>query len=152
MAAFEQNVDTKLITAIKKAADFHGHLGPFLVIGVRMGCIGIRELGAKRNDEKVRVTAMTKSSVPFSCVLDGIQMTTRCTIGNRKLRLRGSSNIVARFELQNGGQVTVRVNPTTVDRLKNALLAENSSPGEVRRLAMVIASMPEEELFVIERK
>ena len=152
MATFERDVDTKLMTVIKRAADFHGHLGPFLVIGVRMGLIGIRELGAKRNEEKLHVTAMVKPSVPFSCVVDGIQMATHCTIGNRKLRLRGSLNIAAKFELQNGGRVTVRVNPATFDRIKNGLLAEKSSPEEVRKLAETIASMPQEELFTIEGK
>lgn len=152
MATFEQNVDTKLMTLIKKAANFHGHLGPFLVIGVRMGLIGIRGLGAKRNDEELHVTAMTKPSVPFSCVVDGIQVATHCTIGNRKLRLRSSSSIAARFELQSGGQVTVRVNPATFDRLKNRLLAEESSPEEVRKLVEIIASMPEEGLFITEGK
>lgn len=152
MATFEQNVDTKLITVIKKAANFHGHLGPFLVIGVRMGLIGIRELGTKRNDKELHVTAMTKPSVPFSCVVDGIQVATHCTIGNKKLRLRSSSSIATKFELQNGGQVTVRFNPATFDRLKNGLLAEESSPEEVRKLAETIASMPEKELFIIEGK
>jgi len=152
MATFEQNVDTKLMTVIKRAADFHGHLGPFLVIGVRMGLIGIRKLGAKRNDEELHVTAMVKPSVPFSCVIDGVQVATHCTIGNKKLRLRFSSRISARFELHNRGQVTVRVNPATFDRLKNWLLAEESSPEKVRKLAEIIASMPEEELFIIEGK
>ena len=117
-----------------------------------MGLIGIRKLGAKRNDEKLRVTAMAKRSVPFSCVVDGIQVATHCTIGNRKLRLRGSSSIAAKFELQNRGQVTVRVNPATFDRLKDGLLAEEASPVEVRKLAVIIASMPDEELFIIEGK
>ena len=137
---------------LRKAEEFHGHLGPFLVLGVKMGLLGVRELGAKEDAEKLRVTVMSKYSVPFSCVIDGIQVATHCTIGNRKLRLRFSSSISARFELQNGGQVTVRVNPATFGRLKNGLLAEESSPEEVRKLVEIIASMPEEELFIIEGK
>lgn len=152
MATFEQNVDTKLMTVIKEAANFHGHLGPFLVMGVRMGLIGMRKLGAKTNEEKLHVIAMVKPSVPFSCVVDGIQVATHCTIGNKKLRLRGSSSIAVRFELQNEGQVTVRVNPATFGRLKSGLLAEESSPEKVRKLVAIIASMPEKELFMIEGK
>jgi len=33
-----RSVDTELMDVIDKAAEFHGHLGPFLVIGVRMVC------------------------------------------------------------------------------------------------------------------
>ena len=145
-------MDTELTPIIKKAADFHGHLGPFLVMGVRMGLIGVRELGARGNDEQLRVTAMTRDFTPFSCVRDGIQVATKCTIGNKKLRLRNSSGTAAKFELQNGGQVTVIVNPTAFDRLKNELLSENVPPEEVRKLAQLVAAIPEEELFIIRRK
>jgi len=145
-------MDTELTPIIKKAADFHGHLGPFLVMGVRMGLIGVRELGARGNDEQLRVTAMTRDFTPFSCVRDGIQVATKCTIGNKKLRLSSSSGIAAKFELQNKEQLTVIVNPTAFDRLKNKLLSENVPPEEVRQLAHLVASMPEEELFIIRRK
>ena len=141
----------KLNVVLRKAEEFHGHLGPFLVLGVRMGLIGVRELGAKGNKE-LRVTAMVKDSPPFSCVIDGIQVTTKCTIGNKKLRLRSSSGIEAKFELPSREQVTVAVNPASFDKLKNELLAENVSSEEVRKLAQLVASMPEEELFIIRRK
>ena len=145
-------MDTELAPTMKKAVDFHGHLGPFLVIGVRMGLIGVRELGVKGNEEMLHVTAMLKYSVPFSCVVDGIQVATKCTIGNRKLRLRSSSGIAARFELQRGEQVTVAVDPTAFEKLKKELLSENVPPEEVRKLAHLLASMPEEELFIIRRR
>ena len=150
MATFKQ--EHKLDTILKKAAEFHGHLGPFLVIGVRMGLIGIRELKAKENDNKLRVTAMLKYHVPFSCVIDGIQVATKCTIGNQKLKLIDSPEIAAEFELQQIEKVTVTVNPTTFSRLKNRLLSENVSQEETQKLASMIASMPEEELFTIENK
>ncbi len=148
----KQNRIEELDVILKKAEEFHGHLGPFLVLGVRIGLIGVRELGTKGNEEKLRVTALLKYSVPFSCVIDGIQVATKCTIGNKKLRLRKASEIAAKFELQNEEQLTVIVNPATFDRLKNELLAENVPPEKVRQLAQFVASMPEEELFIIRRK
>ncbi|MFQ6080771.1 MAG: FmdE family protein [Candidatus Bathyarchaeia archaeon] len=153
MATSGQGQKQDLNEPLREAGKFHGHLGPFLAIGTRMGLIGIRELRTKKNKEGMRVTVMLKYSVPFSCVIDGIQVVTNCTMGNKKLRLRrGSSEIAARFEFQNGGQVTVKVNPATFDRLKNGLLAEESSPEDVRKLVEIVASMPEEELFIIEGK
>jgi len=119
---------------------------------VRMGLIGLRELRVKRNEKKLRATAMLEYSVPFSCVIDGIQVATKCTIGNKKLRLRSSSGITARFELQRGEQVTVAVNPAAFEELKNEFLVENVPPEEVRKLAQLVASMPEEELFIIRRR
>lgn len=142
----------ELTKIIDKATDLHGHLGPFLVIGVRLGLIGIRELGLEKNDEKLHVTAMLKNSVPFSCVLDGIQVTTKCTMGNKRIRLKSSPGIAAKFELLTGRHVTVEVKPTAFERLKNELLRENVSSEEVQRLARTVASMPEEELFIIGSK
>ena len=143
---------SKFKATIEKAMDFHGHLGPFLVIGVRMGLIGVRELEAKENDDKLRVTAMLKYSIPFSCVIDGIQVATKCTTGNQKLKLINSQGIAAEFELQEGDKVTVAVNPTTFNRLRGSLLSENIPPEEVCKLAQMVASMPEEELFIIGSK
>jgi len=145
-------VTSKFKATIEKAMDFHGHLGPFLVIGVRMGLIGVRELEAKENDDKLRVTAMLKYSIPFSCVIDGIQVATKCTTGNQKLKLINSQGIAAEFELQEGDKVTVAVNPTTFNRLRGSLLSENIPPEEVCKLAQMVASMPEEELFIIGSK
>lgn len=143
-------MDTELVPIIKKAADFHGHLGPFLVMGVRMGLIGVRELGVKGNDEKLRVTVMSKYSVPFSCVIDGIQVATKCTVGNKKLRVKNSSGIAAKFELQNRRCVSVAVNPVAFNKLKNKL-PEKVSSEELQELAQLVISIPEEELFKVGR-
>ena len=152
MVAFEKGKKGELETILRKAVEFHGHLGPFVVIGARMGLIGVRELGAKRNDERLRVTAWLKDSVPFSCVIDGIQVATNCTIGNKKLRLRNSSGIAARFKLRNEKQVTFGVHPAIFERMKDKFLSENVPTSEMHELAQIAASMPEDEMFIIEGK
>jgi len=146
------NEKSALDEKIAEAVNFHGHFGPFLVIGVRMGIIGMRELGLKsNNDEKLQVTAHLKYSIPISCIVDGLQVTTKCTIGNQKLKLVDSSNIVAKFALHDRRKVTVAVNPTIYAKLKSQLLSEQKSPTEVENLAQQIASMPERDLFLIRR-
>jgi formylmethanofuran dehydrogenase subunit E len=152
MATLERNVDAELMFIVERAAEFHGHLGPFLVIGVRIGLIGLRELGIEKNDGNLHITAMLRDSVPFSCTIDGIQVSTRCTTGNQKLKLIDSQGIAAEFELPHREKLTVAVNPTTFNRLKGSLLSENVSPEETQKLALLVASMPEEELFIIGRK
>jgi len=146
---FERNQKLELDAVLRKAEDFHGHLGPFLVIGVRMGLVGVRELGVNKNDG-LQVTAMTQPFIPFSCVIDGIQVATHCTIGNKKLRLKDSSRISASFKFSDEKQVIVTVNPTMLERLKGKLLSKDISSEEAQKLAENVASMPEEELFIIE--
>jgi len=147
----KQTQKQELATLVRKAAEFHGHLGPFLVIGARIELIGLRELGIEKNDGNLRITAMLRNSVPFSCAIDGIQVATKCTLGNQKLKLIDSPGIAAEFELQHGEKMTVAVNPTTFNRLRSRLL-EDVPPEETRKLAWKVASMPEGELFIIGRK
>lgn len=136
---------------IEKAVDFHGHLGPFLVLGIRMGFIGLRELEVKKGNPKLRVTMITKPSVPFSCVIDGIQATTRCTIGNRKLKLQDSSgNISAKFKLLNGKIVAVTLNPAKQQELET-LVSKHVSSQEIEKIAGNIILTSERELFKVEK-
>lgn len=141
----------ELDVILNRAEEFHGHLGPFLVLGVRMGFIGVRETQTKENNRDLHVTAMVRNSVPFSCVIDGIQMATRCTVGNKKLEIRKSLGVAAKFENQNR-KVIVRLNPTGLEELRERVPSEDASSEEIRRLAHMVASIPEEELFIIERK
>ncbi len=152
MALGKQTQKQELAALVGKATEFHGHLGPFLVIGVRMGLIGFRELGIEKNEGNLRITAMLKNSVPFSCTIDGIQVATKCTIGNRKLRFIDSPGIASEFELPHRSKVTVAVNPATFSRLKRELLSKNVSSEDTQKLAWKVASMPEKELFIIRSK
>jgi formylmethanofuran dehydrogenase subunit E len=135
---------------IEKAADFHGHLGPFLVIGVRMGKIAQKNLNTNIIENKLCATVKIPLATPFSCVLDGIQATTKCTIGNQKLRIENSQKeITAHFELQNSDKtIKISVNPKMVEELMNKL-SEGVSD---RELAWKIVHMPESKLFTIEKQ
>ena len=61
-----QSVDTELMDVIDKAAEFHGHRGPFLVIGVRMGLL------AKRNSRMEIQRKWKKLQQKFVlCLIEG---------------------------------------------------------------------------------
>ena len=132
---------------LKKAEEFHGHLGPFLVIGVRMGLTGLDRLKAPSAGRLI-VTASVPLRIPFSCVVDGLQITTGCTTGNRKLRLKSSMRIEAEFEREETGQkALVALNSRILRRLKTQLTNRKLHDEELRALAWDIASMSECELL-----
>jgi len=141
------NVDLQLMTILKEAEGFHGHLGPFLVIGVRAGLIGLMKLGIQKSDPKLATTVMLKNSIPFSCILDGVQIATGCTVGNKRLRLENSSSVAIIFENKNGKKVEIEVNSAALNKLIEQLSAENVEAEEVRRLGYIMASIDEHELF-----
>jgi formylmethanofuran dehydrogenase subunit E len=133
----------KLKSLIEDAEKLHGHLGPFLVIGVRMGMIAQKFL-----DKNLHATVKTPFSTPFSCVIDGIQTATTCTVGNQRLKIENSKKeIVAYFKTLNPHKtLKITVNPQTVEELMGKL-SEGVSNEE---LAWKIARKPEHELFMIE--
>lgn len=145
------NKNDNLVLEIRNAEKLHGHLGPFLVIGVRMGILAKGILNANAvESNKLRVTARLPLLTPFSCIIDGIQATTQCTVGNQKLRIENSqAQIIVYFEQQNSDNaLSIHVNPKIIDELKNRY----SKGASNEELAWEIASMPESRLFTIEER
>ena len=134
---------------IENAVRLHGHLGPFLVIGVRMGDIAEKHLDLdSKNTCKLQASIRTPLLTPFSCVIDGIQASTGCTVGNQKLRIEKSTKkISAAFRLRGSDRVMkISVNTKVAETLIEAM----SRGASVVQLAAEIAEMQEEQLFVLE--
>jgi len=53
----------------------HGHRGPFLAAGVRMGLLALRLLGS-RGFTGITAEAETGTKPPVSCLVDGLQAST----------------------------------------------------------------------------
>lgn len=155
MVRSERDRTVEMSVALKRAEEAHGHLCPFLALGVRTALIGIRELGAKAANEDLHVTLMLQNPASYPCLIDGIQVTTECTIGNKKLRFMNSSGIAAKFELPNKEPVTVAVKPPSFDaliRTMNKVMSGNATSEEFQQLVKIVVSMPEKELFIIRKK
>ncbi len=65
---------------IEEAVRFHGHLGPYLVLGILAGELAIKRLRHKKYfGLKVKVYGATQK--PKSCLIDGLQLSTGATYG-----------------------------------------------------------------------
>ena len=139
----------KLSLTIKKAEELHGHLGPFLIIGVRIGETAKRMLEVESN-EKLRATVKIPMKTPFSCILDGIQSTTQCTVGNQKLKIENSQReITVQFKLENpNNTLKIGVNQQIIEELKQKF----SQGATNQELAWKIVELPENQLFSIEKQ
>jgi formylmethanofuran dehydrogenase subunit E len=138
----------ELRSAVADGVRLHGHLGPFLIIGVRMGLVARRRFGPLTNAGcSLRVAVRVPAFTPFSCVIDGIQSSTGCMVGNQKLKVQGSRRrIVATFEVfhvDSRKTFEVQVDERLVERLIRKL-SEGVANEE---LAAQVASMPEDECF-----
>lgn len=131
------------------AVRLHGHLGPFLVIGVRMGKLANGMFGGnEEEDSKIQVTIRVPQTTPFTCTIDGIQSSTHCTIGNQRLTVRNSDGeISGSFELRNSKRiVTISLKPKVMKDLMNYF----KDGAKSEELAKKVASMSSQKLFAIE--
>ncbi len=65
---------------LDEAIRFHGHLGPWLVIGYRAGVLARSKLEPK-DFHDIRCVVRVPNKIPYSCSVDGVQASTCCTLG-----------------------------------------------------------------------
>lgn len=120
---------------------FHGHLGPNLIAGYRMGLIA-------RSDDPRKVTAKVHCGTepPDSCLIDGIQLTSCCTMGKGNIEVVGEGQFKAEFLYPDGRSVTIRVRDEALRRMREGLDHDNEEQRSID-----VLEMPEDELFEITR-
>lgn len=69
---------------LKQGAEFHGHLGPYLVLGILAGEAVLKKLNAKKYfGLDVKISGAAKK--PKSCLIDGLQLSTGATYGKSNI-------------------------------------------------------------------
>ncbi len=115
------------MTSLKEAIKFHGHLGPYLVLGLLAGRQALRILGCKKHfGLEVKVWGADKK--PKSCVIDGLQLSTGATFGKGNISKFSALGIkILIKDCVNNKQVVLRLNQLLIIRLARAnthILAE----------------------------
>ncbi|MEM2957368.1 MAG: formylmethanofuran dehydrogenase subunit E family protein [Candidatus Jordarchaeaceae archaeon] len=128
---------------LKRAVEFHGHLGPFLVLGLRMSKTAHRFL-----KQISRVKVKTASKPPRSCVIDGIQIVTRCTIGNTKLAVVESPSEISGEFIGEGEKVVIRCKNKFLKNLDSSIKSKEKTLEEI---ALNIKELDDNEIFDIEK-
>jgi len=141
-----QNMNIELKDILKKAAEFHGHLGPFLTIGVRMGLLAKQTLKSNGFSD-LSVTVNTGNKPPLSCVVDGIQVATGCTLGKGNITVTNLSELSAVFHAKHK-VIRVKMKTEVFQSLKRKLL--DGAPEKMEETARKISSIPDAKLFSIE--
>ena len=65
---------------LDEAIRFHGHLGPYLVLGLLAGELALKKLKAKKYFG-LRVKVYGANKRPRTCLIDGLQLSTGATYG-----------------------------------------------------------------------
>ncbi len=110
-------MDNNRIT-LKEAIKFHGHLGPYLVLGILAGELAVKKLKSKKYfDLAVKVWGANKK--PKSCLIDGLQLSTGATYGKENIEKLNSSIIKMEFRnLLNHKEIILKLTDKLVEELK----------------------------------
>jgi formylmethanofuran dehydrogenase subunit E len=137
--------DLKLM--IEYARKLHGHIGPYVVIGLRMGAAAKKALNID-DEEYTLLTAEVSVPLhpPFSCLLDGVQVSTTCTVGNRRLQFKNAKNVQAIFSSQKDAKT---VNITLTKQFREQLERKRKQDKLDEAFAWKLAKLPENQLFDI---
>ncbi len=74
---------------------FHGHHQPYIALGIRMGELAMELHMAKRHE--LSIASETGFKPTYSCMTDGLQLSTGSTIGNGRLRVLEKATLAATF-------------------------------------------------------
>jgi formylmethanofuran dehydrogenase subunit E len=128
---------------VKYAVEFHGHLGPFLVLGLKAGLLANSLL--TKDYFKTTAVVTTNPSPPSSCFIDGVQLVTGCTMGKGNIKLRKGKDVSALFAKE-GRKVRLTVKNNILHSVNSI-----SSEEESKNVSLDLMRKPVSELFEIEK-
>lgn len=96
---------------LEKAVKLHGHLGPFLVLGVKMCLLAERRLGG--TVQRCEIEVIDKK--PYLCAVDGI----KAVMDKDTVTVRKGTGITASFKDAGNRTVTLAVKSSIQEKYAN---------------------------------
>jgi len=95
---------------------FHGHGGPWAALGYRAGLLA-RAMLKPDGMHGISVSVSLLYERPYSCFLDGLQLTSGCTIGKKNLTFQaGSREPVSDFRAVDG-KLGISIRPAVLQKI-----------------------------------
>jgi len=114
---------------LSDAVEFHGHLGPYLVLGLRAGLYANQMLG--KDPMETEAFIKTKTTPPQSCFADGVQLSTGCTFGKRNISLEKGEGLLVTFK-KNSQRLALKLKEEIINEM-NSLPSEEKAWEDLAR-------------------
>lgn len=138
---------------VAQVAQFHGHLGPWVVAGARLGMAAAKAVDAKSHFDAEVICEGPFEKPPKSCFLDGVQFGSGATLGKRTIQVVNTKSLVLRItNPKTGVRAETRPKKKLLDTLESLEKIAKPSMEQVERIARDIAAMPDEEILVVSRE
>jgi formylmethanofuran dehydrogenase subunit E len=104
--------------SLKEAIKFHGHLGPYLILGMLAGDLALKKLRCRKYfGLKVKVSGANIK--PKSCLIDGLQLSTGATYGKGNMQKIKAKTIQILFQtIKENKRLKIRLNDETIKKLE----------------------------------
>lgn len=102
---------------------FHGHLGPYVLLGYRMGLISNEKIGKDPFCKNAVVFSGTKP--PLSCIVDGIQLSSGCTLGKGNIKLVDNKEAMAEFSNNSDKKFIIKLRDNIRSEIDKTVTEEN---------------------------
>jgi len=128
---------------IEQGTHLHGHLGPFLIAGIRMGLLAL-ELLDSRGYFGIQAESQTGTITPLSCLTDGVQIGSGCTLGKGNIRVTDERRPRVHFSNEAGERIMIELRPDIYHGFSDGTLAEQCAIARQKKLEeMFIWSTPQ---------
>ncbi|MGD9496780.1 MAG: FmdE family protein [Armatimonadota bacterium] len=133
-------IDRELVERLRA---FHGHLGPFAMLGYRAGQLALRRLQAPSHFG-ISARVSCPPHTPPSCFADGVQCGTGCTLGKGNIEMEPSQDISLTVTVNDSGAACTVVPRPEVIAQFGPWMAESDD----ETAALRVLEMADEELFI----
>ena len=107
---------------LSEAKRFHGHLGPYLILGIIAGELAVKKLRCRKYFG-LSVKAWGANKKPKSCLIDGLQLSTGATYGKGNIDKLNAKDIrIIFYNLNNKKRIAMRLKENLkfrLEKLKN---------------------------------
>jgi formylmethanofuran dehydrogenase subunit E len=129
---------------------YHGHVGPWNVLGWRIGQAALREMKSEWGKHELEVVCYVPLQTPFTCLVDGLSVGTGNSQGRLDLRMAEvltweQSFVAVRRKNGKGGVVEFRPHEVYLASIMNQPVEK------LEALCQECAKMPEDRLFTMRR-
>ncbi len=127
--------------------DAHGHVGPWAVVGYRMGEHAMHDFRLPRHSKSILVVHHTPLEFKFTCAADGVMAVTGATPGKMNIRLEECALADLKTVITNrstGEVLTFRILPDRAKELAGV------TPAQLDAMSRRFADLPDEEVFSVE--
>lgn len=112
--------------SLKEAIKFHGHLGPYLVLGILAGETALNKLKCKKYFG-LDVKVWGAKEKPKSCLIDGLQLSSGATYGKGNIQKLNGPAIKIEFSLrEKKARLNLKLTENLIEKLRQAKTHQES--------------------------